>query len=221
MIAAGGEESPTINSLPRYGEGYAFLRSLRGESEENAAADQPYRQFQGYVPSQALLDRLEAELPSVEQSRRVAHVPASGEPSLGSWAYPLTAFAMLLVAVACGQLVASRSLLFKDAGEEATKISRATERCLLFVVGLSVLDLICTLLALQAGVMHELNPLAGRLLGSPLALTAFKIGITVGGAALLYALRSHFPARRAAWWLCLICVLVTIRWVAFNSLFVA
>jgi hypothetical protein len=75
------------------------------------------------------------------------------------------------------------------------------------------------LLASQAGVMHELNPLGAKLVNSPTALIAFKGAATFVAASLLASLRYHRRAQLAAWWLCLVCALVTCRWLVFNSMF--
>ena len=33
-------------------------------------------------------------------------------------------------------------------------------------------------------------------------------------------LRKHYPARLASWWLCLLCTILTFRWLTFNALFI-
>ena len=222
-VASDSQGAASISILPRFDEGYELLKYISDPTTSNIASKQVpscFAEFVGYEPSSALRHRRELDLAHLESAGVLRTEPVFTDASLGSWGYPLTAVAMFLVAVACGQLFVSRSLLFSDVKQDGADTFKATQRCLLFIVGLSLLDLACTLSAHQAGVMHELNPLAGQLLSSPMALTAFKIGVTVGGAALLYALRTHFSARRAAWWLCLVCVLVAARWVAFNSLFI-
>ena len=223
LLAGAGEANSNIQFLPRFEEGYQLLKHISGEaSGEFETGNTPLwlGRFKDYEPSPKLRDRLASDMPQIEITRQRAEEIQSRAKSLGRWAYPLTAIAMLLVAIASGQLFVSRALLCRDRSHAASDISQATQRCILFIVCLSLLDLICTLAAHQAGVMHELNPLGGSLIGNPLALIAFKISITFGAAAMLYALRGHFSARRAAWWLCLVFVLVTVRWVAFNSLFV-
>lgn len=68
--------------------------------------------------------------------------------------------------------------------------------------------------------MRELNPLGSRLIDDPVQLSAFKIATTLLCCTLLYALRGHATARTAAWWLCLVCTVLTFRWLVANSLFV-
>jgi len=51
-------------------------------------------------------------------------------------------------------------------------------------------------------------------------LIAAKATIICGSVGLLYFLRHHRQAQTAAWWACLICTLLTFRWLTFNSMFV-
>ena len=66
--------------------------------------------------------------------------------------------------------------------------------------------------------MKEVNPLAVGIVHSPQALAAFKVIATSLGFALLYALRKQKRGQEVTWWMCLVCVLVTFRWVIFDSM---
>jgi len=69
--------------------------------------------------------------------------------------------------------------------------------------------------------MRELNPLASRLISDPEALVAFKVVATLLGCGVLFALRRHSRAQLASWWMCLVCTMLTFRWLMFNSMFIA
>ena len=223
IIVSNDEAEPNISFLPRFENGYPFLQYLAGEGTNHLDTIRDKSPAAAWVasynPPAELVARAQEEVEQIEQAR--AHIHSGNTPTdIGYWAYPLTAGGMFLVAVAIGQLCVSRSLLTGSDGRVSPDALRSAERCILFIVGLSLLDLVCTVLALRANAMHELNPLASQFLSHPLALIGFKLTVTLLGAALLYCLRSHFPARRAAWWLCLVCTLVMVRWVTFQSLFV-
>jgi hypothetical protein len=207
----------TIAIYPRGGTGAAILQQLTGDKTSPADEKILPKFLVSYQAPPDLIARAKEDLELIERSRTGAVADVT---PLSNWAYPLTVLGMFLAAVAVGQLFVSRSLLSRPAVDDSPEITRAAVGCILVVAGLSVLDLIWTLLSVRAGIMQELNPLATQFLSSSLALTSFKIGITLCGATILYLCRYHRPAQLASWWLCMVCTLVTVRWVAFTSLFV-
>lgn len=138
-------------------------------------------------------------------------------------AYPLTVAGMVLGVLALGHLLRSFPQLPDDLENARARalFVRATVISLGLVAALSALDLAWTLLAAQAGQIRELNPLASRWVKDPQALLAFKTAATLVGCGLLFALRRHPRAQVAAWWLCLLCTVLTFRWIVFNSMFMA
>lgn len=142
---------------------------------------------------------------------------------LSTWAYPLTVFGMLMSVVSFGHL-----LQFPPRGNpdlvpsrRRAELCRATVIFLVMVVVLSGLDLLWTLLTSQAGQMHELNPIGQQLMDDPWMLSLFKGVATLASCGLLLMLRRHPRAQLASWWLCLVCTLLTFRWLVLNSMFVA
>jgi hypothetical protein len=209
--------------LDRSTAGLEFLQRIadpaaKPSTSKSALAPRWETWLGNFQPPAELVARAKKDVAFIIRSRTKA---VEDVPAVGYWAYPLTALGMFLTAVAVGQLFVSRSLLTGRLDKCSPEVWQLAGRCILIVVGLSLLDLIWTLLAMRANVIHELNPLATHFLTSPLALVSFKLGVTCAGAWLLYSLRAHHPARLASWWLCLVCTLVTVRWVAFTSLFVA
>jgi hypothetical protein len=103
-------------------------------------------------------------------------------------------------------------------------MSRKTQLVLpsiLLLIGLAVLDLVCTTISARTAGFWELNPLGAVALASPLVLGSFKIGTTVMSGSILFALRRYHGAQVASWWLALFCTVLAIRWVTFNSMFLA
>ena len=92
------------------------------------------------------------------------------------------------------------------------------QNALLLMTGMAMIDLCWTILAIQAGVMREVNPLAAGLVHSPLALAAFKFTAMSVSFGIFFTLRERKRAQQATWWMCLICILVTFRWVVVDSL---
>lgn len=137
-------------------------------------------------------------------------------------AYPLTVFGMLICVFSMGHLLQSAPRIQTEAQRRETSdqwIRAATISVALFVV-MAMLDLAWTLLASNAGKMQELNPMGSSLLGEPVRLILAKVGATIMSAGILIALRTNPRAQKAAWWVCLLCTLLTMRWLVLNSLFV-
>lgn len=165
-----------------------------------------------------LSERAEEMLTRIEQAITSNASQISARRTLESTAYPLTVVGMLLVVMAFGHL-----LSFKPGSgghsPETRLAKRAVIRSLALVTVLSALDLIWTLLVSRAGDMKELNPLGAAVIDDPLALIALKTTATLLAVGLLFGLRRHRVAQQGAWWACLICTLLTVRWLTFNSMF--
>lgn len=136
--------------------------------------------------------------------------------------YPLTALGTLVCVFAVGHLLLYRP----DVSQNPHEINANPQQLKLVSISLgligvmSTFDLLWTLLAWQAGQMQELNPLGHQLVDHPLFLILFKGAATLTAIGVLYAVRMYPRGQLATWWACLILTLVTIRWVAFNTMFV-
>ncbi|MCR9294850.1 MAG: DUF5658 family protein [bacterium] len=130
-------------------------------------------------------------------------------------AYPLTIIGMMLGVFALGHTLRWSSL--NPVGDEAIRFVRIA---LMLILAMSALDLIWTALSAAAGEMRELNPMAVHLVDSPGLLVVFKLVVTLLACGILMTLRSQPKAQFATWWMCLVCVLLTFRWVVFQSLMV-
>lgn len=142
---------------------------------------------------------------------------------LHSFGYPLTILGMVLGVVGLGHLLKSFPCFTRSTADEETspEVARAVFISVALIAVLSLFDLVWTILVSQAGQMSELNPIGSRLIKDPNQLVIFKLLATLVGCGILYALRRHRSAQQACWWMCLTCVVLTFRWVMFNSMFIA
>ncbi|MEQ9409110.1 MAG: DUF5658 family protein [Fuerstiella sp.] len=165
---------------------------------------------------QALQPRLETIVAAEDRNLR----SIAANHRLRTFAYPLTIAGMLLGVFALGHMLkwTGRGLGAKDGDTASPESTRAAEVALLLMLGMSAIDLIWTVLAGQAGAMKELNPLAARFIHSPESLALFKVVATAIGCGILYAWRHRSQIQHATWWMCLVCVLLTFRWVMFDSM---
>ncbi len=177
----------------------------------------------GYQPADDVQQRASLHLASMTHLERSNWAAVGAVRRLDHLAYPLTLLGMVIVVLASGHLLQNRPAndMPANALDDSPASIRLVTRSMLLVSVLSGLDLIWTLLAFQAGQMRELNPLGSRLIEDPLMLIAFKAAMTTLSVSLILALRKHRPAQVASWWACLICTLLTVRWLVFNSMFVA
>ncbi len=64
---------------------------------------------------------------------------------------------------------------------------------------------------------QEMNPLGSRILLDGNALTLFKLSSVLASLTLLFVLRKYKGAQLASWCVCMICTLVTFRWIILDS----
>lgn len=186
------------------------------------------RLVEKFQPTPDLAERVRAVLNEYQS------VPKPGETARGrsKWLafvdsapfrYGVTVAAMLLAVIATGTLLTHRpasGVRWRDVDSGGDGIGMVIRNVVLLSV-LGGFDLLLTLAAQQAGGFLELNPLGAELVGSPLLLCTFKTTAFVGACVILIVLRNYRGAQVASWWLCLVCTIVTFRWLTYNSLFVA
>lgn len=134
--------------------------------------------------------------------------------------YPLTLFAMLSVVLGFGHLLSYRPSNAVSEGETGTEAKKLITKTIAVIALLSIVDLVWTLAATNAGTMRELNPLGSQFVNNPWLLGLFKVFVTGGALAILYRYYQRSFAQVAAWWCCLVLVLLTSRWIIFQSMFV-
>lgn len=138
----------------------------------------------------------------------------AAQARLDNAGYPLTVLGMLIGAIGLGHSLRWSADRGEPNSQEAIGFFK---KGLLLIAAMSVLDLTWTILMSQAGQMRETNPIAANLISSPWQLVAFKFLVTAGACGILYSLRSHQAVQKATWWMCIVCILLTFRWVMMSS----
>lgn len=139
------------------------------------------------------------------------------------FSYGITVLAMMLAVVATGNLLTSRP---EGQGRwpernDSVEDRRKVVHNVMLLGALSTVDLLLTLSAQQAGTLIELNPLGAHLLANPAMLAVFKLTTFAVVCLILLSLRGYRGAQVASWWMCMVCTILTYRWVTFNSLFIS
>jgi hypothetical protein len=176
-----------------------------------------------FIPSEDFRQRALARIQLYEQTEAAAQAEVAATRRLNTFSYPLSILGMVATTLGIGHLLTHRPPVdVKPLEKDASPLAlRVLSYSLVLVILFSAIDLTWTILAYQAGEMLELNPLGSRLIDDPLSLLAFKGGATGMGVGLLYSLRRYRKAQLAAWWVCLICTLVTARWLTVSHMFAA
>ena len=173
-----------------------------------------------FQPSVEFLTAAKPIVDAIDAVIAEMHARRAAIRRLESYAYPLTIVGMMMSVFAIGHLMSNppNGGKIPDEVEESPEVEKIVIRSLMLVVALSLLDLIWTLLASQAGTMRELNPVGSRLINDPTMLILFKVVMTGLAAGLIFKLRYYRRAQLASWWACLILTLLTVRWLTFNSM---
>ncbi len=175
-----------------------------------------------YDPPAALSDRIQHELQVLAESESQNNRQILAEKRLQSWAYPLTTMGLVLVVVAFGHLLSARPPVAASSFEidRSPQAMRLVNWSVVLVLALSGLDLVWTIMVSQTGGMKELNPIGSRLIHDPALLISFKVIATFTAVGIVLAMRQFRRVQLASWWMCLICTVLAVRWLTFNSMFV-
>lgn len=168
-----------------------------------------------YRPSTDLANRVSTLVQksnAVEKSNMVA---ASAMRRFNHWSYPLTISAMMIFVVSIGSLLEARPQEMVAVAHNKTEVS--INRFLWLIAGMSIIDLVWTLLAFQANQIAEVNPVGNVLLGDTARTILFKGLATSMAIGILYKARESLFARKACWWVCLTLALLMGRWVLVSG----
>lgn len=163
-------------------------------------------------PDTKLTAKLEDMLKTFESSEAANYAQINAMRRLENASYPLTVLGMLLGAIALGH-----NLQWSAAGMTSEQSIGFLKKALFLILAMSLLDLTWTIMSSQAGQMREVNPFASSYIDSPWKLILFKLIATTGACGILYSLRESAKVQQATWWMCLVCVLLTFRWIMLNS----
>lgn len=139
----------------------------------------------------------------------------------GPMRYGVTVAAMVLVVIAMGNLLNHRPKhdgRWTDINQDEDRMAMVMRNVILLVL-LNGFDLGLSLVAQQAGSFLELNPLGTKLIENPAHLAVFKLTALLTSCFILLSLRRYHGAQAASWWLCLVCTILTFRWLTYNSMF--
>lgn len=135
------------------------------------------------------------------------------------YSYAFTVAAMLIGVISFGHLLSvppprRTSWNETDASPDAT---RPVLISLGLICVLSVIDLFWT--TARSGSLHfqEMNPLGSQLLLDGVSPLAFKVTTLAVSVLLLFVLRRYRGAQLASWWMCMVCTLLTFRWIVLDS----
>ncbi len=227
MVVFKGEQ-PSI--IDRFDAGFMFEWLLKDPRKQLTSDPLPMwisvqdslekwnEKFASFVASTEFRDRAKQEIAVSRTNYDEEKKIIDAKRLLSRSQYPLSVAAMLLIAVAAGKLLGSHHVINAESTNEDPVADWAVAWLLLLAIAFSVLDLVWTLLAARAGEMIELNPLGNKFISNPTVLSIVKAISILFAAGVLYMLRKKLLARRACWWVCLICMLVVIRWVVLSGI---
>jgi hypothetical protein len=176
-----------------------------------------------FVPPDNLKQRAALWIANYDKNQEQAQAEIRATRWMSRLAYPMSVASMVLTVLSIGHLLGGRPHAGQPTRgmDDSPAMIHALNWSLFFAAAFSTFDLVWTILASNTNQMRELNPIGSQWISDPRHLAGFKVSVTFSCLALLWLLRRHKRAQIAAWWICLILTLVTIRWLTFNSLFVS
>ena len=192
------------------------LRASDGEQLRDSLSDDDSPSAQTIVRLQRVLDSFEAENAVLDANIESAF----SSVERAEWSsYAFSVAAMLIAALSFGHLLTATPPRRErwtqiDASPDAL---RSVVESLVLIGILSLIDLLWTTVRSTEFHFHEMNPLGSRLLLEGDSLAAFKVISLASSIVVLFILRKYKGAQLASWWACMICTLVTFRWIVLDS----
>lgn len=163
--------------------------------------------------------RLQEVLDALEQTRATNRAQIASVRRSEWYSYAFTVTAMLIGVMSFGHLLSNpppRNTKWTQA-DTSPDATRPVLISLGLICVLSLIDLLWT--TAKSGYSHfqEMNPLGSQLLldgTSPIVFKATTLAVSV---FLLFVLRRYRGAQLASWWMCMVCTLLTFRWIVLDS----
>ena len=208
----------TLCSVDAREKQVATLLATPGQSFDSRDWGRIVDRFEVSADVQSVLAQLRSDCDKLFSGMEIVHDGVGRSHS-----YALTVAGMLLAVVGFGTVLTLRPTTgrsWSSIDNSRSAVSVVT-RCALLIAVLSGFDLLCTILAGESSQFRELNPLASTLLGSTASLIGFKLAFTGLAVWILCYFRRYRGMQVASWWICLLLTLLTVRWVAVESLLMA
>ena len=168
-----------------------------------------------YRPNTNLATRVDSLVTRTNDIEKSNMLASSAMQRFNSLSYPLTISAMMIFVVSIGSLLEARPQEMVAVAHNKTEVSII--RFLWLIAGMSLIDLVWTLVAFQANQIAEVNPVGNVLLGNTVRTILFKGLATAMAIGILYKARESLFARKACWWVCLTLALLMGRWVLVSG----
>ena len=193
-----------------------ILRESDGAELKDALLDDDALSAETIVRLRQALDSFEAEVSELD-ANVASEFNAAKRAEWGS--YLFTVAAMLIAVLSFGHLLTAnpprrQRWTHIDASPDAL---RSVIESLVLISLLSAVDLLWTTFKSAEIHFHEMNPVGNSLLQEGGSLMAFKVISLMSAIGLLFFLRKFKGAQLASWWGCMICTLVTFRWIVLDS----
>lgn len=193
-----------------------ILRHPQGSELKAALTEDTAPTEQTIARLRETLDAFESEAARLDADV-VVQLSTAKQAEWGS--YLFTVVAMMLAALSFGHLLTANPPRRQRWTQiDASPIATRTVIESLVLIGLlSCIDLLWTTTMSTEIHFQEMNPVGNHFLLEGTSLTAFKVVSLASALALLFFLRKFKGAQMASWWTCMVCTLVTFRWIVLDS----
>lgn len=193
-----------------------ILRQPQGSELKEELMEDTAPSEQNLARLHEALDAFEAEAARLD-AEVVVELSTAKQAEWSS--YLFTVIALMLAALSFGHLLTANPPRRQRWTQiDASPIATRTVIESLVLIGLlSCVDLLWTTTMSTEVHFQEMNPVGNHFLLEGASLTAFKVVSLASALALLFFLRKFKGAQLASWWTCMVCTLVTFRWIVLDS----
>ena len=170
-------------------------------------------------PSPQVVQKFLGILESAERTMAANNAQIASVRRAEWYSYAFTVTAMLLGVISFGHLLSNPPPRHANWSESdpSPDATRPVVISLGLICVLSLIDLVWTTASSGNAHFEELNPLGSRLLLDGSSPLVFKVATLAVSVLLLFVLRRYRGAQMASWWMCMVCTLLTFRWLVLDS----